>query len=80
MEALMNKGIFFFGIGFELVAMCIGGYFLGEFIDQQMGWKATASTYLVLVLLLSWFFHLFILLRKFEREHADEFDGPDSQS
>jgi hypothetical protein len=71
----MNKGIVFLGVGFELVALCIGGYFLGEFIDQKMGWKATASTYLVLILMLSWFFHLFILLRRFEKENDDGNNG-----
>lgn len=70
-----QKGIVFMGIGFELVAMCVGGYFLGEFIDQHMGWKAFASTYLVLVLLLSWFIHLIYLLRKFEKENDDSGTG-----
>ncbi len=64
----MNKGIVFFGIGFELVALCAGGFFLGEFIDKEMGWKATASSYLVLILLVGWFVHLFYLLRQFERD------------
>lgn len=63
----MDSRIVFLGIGFELVALCAGGYFLGEFIDQQMGWKTTASTYLVLVLLIGWFVHLIYLLRQFER-------------
>lgn len=72
----MQKGIVFLGIGFELVAMCVGGYFLGEYIDQYYGWKATASTYLVLVLLLSWFVHLFYLLRKFEKENEDGSGSP----
>lgn len=72
-----NRGVVFFGIGFELVAMCVGGYFLGQFIDDYMGWKAFASTYLVLVLLISWFVHLFYLLRKFEREgHRDSPSDP----
>lgn len=72
----MNKGIVFLGIGFELVAMCIGGYFLGNFIDQEMGWQNFASTYLVLILLISWFFHLFVLLRRFEKENADSDPQP----
>ncbi len=66
----MDRGIVFLGIGFELVALCVGGYFLGQFIDDHMGWKNYASTYLVLILLLSWFFHLFILLRRFEKEDS----------
>lgn len=73
-----QKGIVFLGIGFELVAMCAGGYFLGEFIDEKMGWKATASTYLVLILLISWFTHLFYLLRKFERDEAQNDDNAGS--
>lgn len=72
-----NKGIVFLGIGFELIAMCVGGYFMGDYIDQQMGWNGFARTYLVLALLVSWFTHLFYLLRKFEREAEDEGDqGP----
>lgn len=65
-----GKGIVFMGIGFELVAMSVGGYFLGDFIDKHMGWKAVASTYLVLILLIGWFVHLVYLLRKFEKDAA----------
>lgn len=68
----MNRGIVFLGIGFELVALCIGGYFLGDFIDKHYGWKNVASSYLVLVLLIGWFVHLIYLLRKFERDSAKD--------
>lgn len=67
----MGKGIVFMGVAFELVAMCVGGYFLGEFVDERMGWKNLASTYLVLVLLIGWFVHLIYLLRRFEKENED---------
>ncbi len=72
-----SKGIVFLGIGFELVALCAGGYFLGEFIDTYMGWKGTAATYLTVILMISWFVHLIYLLRKFEREN-DIDSGPQS--
>lgn len=71
-----NKGIVFLGIGFELVAMCVGGFYLGDYIDNYYGWKAFASTYLVLALLLSWFLHLFYLIRKFEKDAEKGNDGP----
>jgi hypothetical protein len=71
-----NKGIVFLGIGFELVAMCVGGFYLGAYIDQYYGWTAFASTYLVLALLLSWFLHLFYLLRKFEKDGENGNEGP----
>ena len=67
----MGKGIVFMGVAFELVAMCVGGYFLGEFIDNHYGWKNFASTYLVLILLIGWFVHLIYLLQRFEKENAD---------
>ena len=72
----MDRTIVFFGIGFELVAMSVGGYFLGNYIDAYMGWQNTASTYLVLILLISWFFHLIFLLRKFEKENDDDGTPP----
>ena len=64
----MNKGVVFLGIGFELIALCIGGYVLGDYIDHHYGWKNLASTYLVLILLISWFIHLIYLLRRFEAD------------
>jgi len=67
-----NKGIVFFGVAFELVALCVGGYIMGGMIDRHMGWKGTAETYLVLLLLIGWFVHLFYLLRKFEKDNADD--------
>jgi hypothetical protein len=75
MEA-MNQGIVFLGIGFELIALCIGGYVLGGFIDEYFGWKNMASTYLVLLLMIGWFTHLIYLLRRFEKDNAED----DSQS
>ena len=59
------------GVAFELVAMCAGGYFFGEMIDEKMQWKNLASTYLVLILLIGWFVHLIYLLRQFEKDKSE---------
>jgi 4-amino-4-deoxy-L-arabinose transferase-like glycosyltransferase len=72
-----KTGIVFMGLGFELVAMCAGGYFLGGYVDQFMGWNNKGSTYLVLLLLLGWFVHLIWLLRQFEKNNVD-LDPPQS--
>ena len=72
----MGKGIVFMGVAFELVAMCLGGHFLGVFIDQYYGWNNFAATYLVLLLLIGWFVHLIYLLRKFEKENDDANHDP----
>ncbi len=73
----MDKGIIFLGVGFELVGLCLGGYFLGKYIDDYMGWKSAATTGLVILLMLSWFFHLFILLKRFDEDAKS--DDPSSQ-
>jgi flagellar biogenesis protein FliO len=49
---------------------------LGGFIDEYFGWKNMASTYLVLLLMIGWFTHLIYLLRRFEKDNAED----DSQS
>lgn len=72
----MNKGLVFLGIGFELIAMCMGGYYLGEAINEYYGWKAATSAYLIVLLLIAWFVHLFYLLRKFEKDDEDSDPRP----
>ncbi|MGE0526505.1 MAG: hypothetical protein AB7G93_02130 [Bdellovibrionales bacterium] len=65
----MDKALVFFGVGFELVALCIGGIFLGGEIDKYMGWSGGGGTVaLILILLIGWFIHLFILLRRFDQD------------
>lgn len=71
-----KSGIVFMGLGFELVAACGGGYFLGGYVDQFMGWKNQGSTYLVLMLLVGWFVHLIWLLRQFEKNNVDSDPQP----
>lgn len=66
----MNKGVIFLGMGFELVGLCMGGYWLGEYVDAYMGWEKS-SAYLILLLLVGWFVHFFILIRKFMEEDND---------
>lgn len=66
----------FAGLAFELVALSFGGHIVGGYIDEYMGWKAVGSTYLVLLLLIGWFVHLIVLLRRFEKENADSDPQP----
>jgi F0F1-type ATP synthase assembly protein I len=66
-----SKGVVFMGVAFELVAMCVGGYLLGEQVDKYYGWKNVGSTYLVLILLIGWFVHLIYLLRRFDEDDVD---------
>jgi len=74
----MDKGIMFLGIGFELVMMCLGGAYLGTYIDKKMGWNNTATAVLVILLLISWFVHLIFLIQRFEKNDADPKNPPKS--
>ena len=64
----MDKGIMFLGMGFELVAMCLGGYYLGEYLDQYFAWNMKSGAYLIVILLIGWFIHLIYLIKRFEAE------------
>lgn len=71
----MNKGIVFLGMGFELVAMCMGGLYLGETVKAHYGLETPVSAYMILAMLIAWFVHLFYLLRKFQKEAEDDISG-----
>ena len=64
----MDKAVIFMGIGFELVALCAAGVWLGRLIDQNMGWQNAGTLGMVLSFLVLWFFHLFFLIQKFEKK------------
>lgn len=67
----MNRGAVFLGMGFEMVGLCMGGYYLGGFVDSYMGWETKSAGIIVLLLLIGWFCHLFILVKKFQSEDDD---------
>jgi hypothetical protein len=74
----VGRGIIFVGIGFELVGTIMGGYYIGGFVDQKMGWNHVCSVVLILILFVTWFIHLLYLLRRFEQEdsHSDSDPKP----
>ena len=67
----MNKGFIFLGIGFELVSLCLAAIYLGGHIDTYMHWNGYATLSLMLSMLLGWFVHLFVLLKRFEESEND---------
>lgn len=75
-----DKAIVFFGIGFELIGMMVGGFLLGLELDKYFGWKYSVPV-LVILLLIAWFVHLIYLLQKFEKDVAkDEANSNTPQS
>ena len=64
----MNKGIVFMAMGFELGAIVIGALFLGKIIDDTYQLNGLGTLILIFLVMGGWFYHLYILLKKFMRD------------
>ncbi len=71
---MMKRGIVFMGLGFELLGLILGALFLGQTIDDLYHLNGYGVAVLVIVVMLSWMYHLFILLKRFMREAENERD------
>lgn len=63
-----KKGLVFAALGFELLALVIGGVYIGAALDDYMGWKGQGFLLVTGLLLLGWIFHFIKLLQKFMNE------------
>ncbi len=65
----MNKGIAFMGMGFELAAVVLGGIFIGGVLEKHFGWTpGYGMAFFIVVGMLSWLYHLIVLLKRFMAE------------
>jgi len=69
---MLNKGLVFMGMGFELLGLVLGGYYLGQAIDNEFGWPGYGVAALVICGLIGWMIHLIFLLKRFMAETADD--------
>lgn len=70
-----GKAAVFMGMGFELVCLVLGGAYLGGFVDRYMQWKGYATAGLIIAFLVSWFYHLVILMRNMGEADDDSDQG-----
>lgn len=56
------------GIGFELVVLVLAGAYLGKYLDDYFGVKSYFTAGLIVVLMVSWFYHLLFVLNKMNQE------------
>jgi hypothetical protein len=63
-----NKSTVFMGMGFELVILILGAAYIGKYIDDYMHWPGYGAASMIILFLISWFYHLIILLRKFNED------------
>ena len=70
----MKRYIIFAAMGFELVALVLGCFFLGEFLDKTYQTKGLIFVGLSFLAIMGWLFRIIWLIRKFQKE--DENQGP----
>lgn len=58
----------FMGMGFELVILILAGAYFGDMIDKHYGWPGYGAMTFILLFLVSWFYHLLVLLKKVNRD------------
>lgn len=68
----MKKYIIFASIGFELVGLIIGCFYLGQYLDQKYQTKGLAFVGLTFAALIGWLWRVIWLLRRIQREEEKE--------
>lgn len=64
----MKRYIIFAGIGFELVGLIIGCFYLGEILDQKYQTKGLIFVGLSFLALIGWLARVIWLLRRMQKE------------
>jgi hypothetical protein len=68
-----NKSMVFMGMGFELVVLVLGAAYLGKYIDGYFGTAGYYTAGLIVLFMISWFYHLIVLIKKVNGD--DDADG-----
>lgn len=68
----MKKYIIFASIGFELVGLIIGCFYLGQFLDQKYQTKGLIFVGLTFAALIGWLWRVIWLLRQMQKIEEKE--------
>ena len=68
----MNKGMMFVGMGFELLAMVLGGVVIGEAVDKVYHTGVFTVPAFIFLFLIGWSVHFGLMIRKYLREMDEE--------
>lgn len=68
----MKKYIVFASMGFELVGLIIGSYYLGQFLDQKYHTQGLIFVGLTFVSLIGWMTRVIWLLRRMQKTEEQE--------
>lgn len=64
-----KKGLVFMAMGFEIGAGIIGATILGQSIDEYYSTNGLVTMVLCLLVLVGWFIHLAVLIKKYQRDN-----------
>lgn len=68
----MKKYIIFASIGFELVGLIIGCFYLGQYLDQKYNSKGLIFVGLTFMSLIGWLWRVIWLLRRMQKTEEQE--------
>ncbi len=67
----MGKYLIFSSMGFELVGLILGAYYLGSYLDEKYQGQGMYFVILSFVVLIAWLLQIILLLKKFAKEDKD---------
>jgi hypothetical protein len=68
----MKRYIIFASMGFELVALILGCFFLGEYLDKTYHSKGLIFVGLSFLALIGWMVRIIWLVRRFQKEEDQD--------
>lgn len=71
MSEQRNPAYAFVAMGFELVGLIIASLYLGQWIDERYGIWPWGTLGLVLVGVIGWMVHIFLLIQQIDRHSGD---------
>jgi hypothetical protein len=74
----MGKYLVFGSIGFELVGLVLGCYYLGQFLDERYQTKGLIFVFLTFFALIAWLVRVVWMLKRFQKE--DESNSEDDKN
>ena len=63
-----DKSNIFLAMGIEAVAGVIGGFWLGQYVDEYLGKRGYGPAFGAILGLVGWFVHLLKVLKRYDEE------------
>lgn len=68
----MKKYIIFASMGFELVGLIVGCFFLGQFLDEKYQTRGLIFVGLTMLSLIGWLTRIIWLLRRMQKQDEED--------